>query len=194
MYHLLIIVVAIIAVVRGYRNGLTGQVTSVLGLAFGVICAHIFIPGLAPLFAQFVGDSAENDPGRYLAESSAAAAIYFTLYLLFKAITGIVRQAVDIVGKSLLDSIIGALFCLFNYTLMLSTLLNIGIGLNQSGSLMHDAQADDGNLVYLVVRLAPATLGSYSFADFAHESQLRDARKISLNFNTDKDVIYMSVI
>lgn len=179
MYHLLVIVVAILAVVRGYRRGLTGQVTSVLGLAFGVVIAHILVPGLTDALAGFCGYARNPARAQFLASNLAASAIYFIIYLIFCAITKIVRAAMNMIGTSLLDSIIGAMFCLYNYMLMLSAIFNVLVGWHPGSSLMHDGRSDDGNVVALVLKIAPAALGSESFADFAHSMQLEDARKIS---------------
>lgn len=195
MYHLLIIVVALLAVVRGYRRGLTGQVTSVLGLAFGVICTHIFIPGVSDLIGSVIGRSHLEEGGEYLAGNLAALLIYGCVYMLFRSITGIVRHAARMLGTSLLDSLMGAAFCIFNYLLVLSMILNVLVGYNPGSSLMRDGRSDDGNLVSLVLCIAPATLGSEDFSDFAHRMQLRDARKIScagdavINHRAARDVI-----
>ena len=45
---------------------------------------------------------------------------------------------------------------------------------------MRYGRADDGNVIEAVMWIAPAALGSESFGDFAHEEQLRQARKISM--------------
>ncbi|MDE6296047.1 MAG: CvpA family protein [Muribaculaceae bacterium] len=199
MYHLLIIVVALLAVVRGYRRGLTGQVTSVLGLAFGVICTHIFIPGVSDVIGSIIGRSHLEEGGEYLTGNIAALLIYGSVYLLFRSITGIVRQAARMLGTSLLDSLLGAAFCIFNYLLVLSMVLNVLVGYNPDSPLMRDGRSDDGNLVNLVLCIAPATLGSESFDDFAHRMQLRDARKIScageggINYHAGVDVISVAV-
>ncbi|MDE6843612.1 MAG: hypothetical protein K2J24_08810, partial [Muribaculaceae bacterium] len=41
-YHILALLAGIQALVRGFRRGLTRQVCALLGLAFGVVCAHLF--------------------------------------------------------------------------------------------------------------------------------------------------------
>lgn len=179
MYPLLVIAVAIFAVVRGYRRGLTGQVTSVLGLAFGVVCAHIFIPGLQDTMQTIVGAKHYALGGDFLTTNLAGGVIYIGIYLLFRLITKILRNLSFLKSSDLLNSIIGVVFCLCNYLLMLSICLNIIVGWDPESSLMHDGKADDGNIVGLVMQIAPPVLGSDSFDDFAYQVQLRDAKKIS---------------
>ena len=43
-FHIIVIAVAAVAVVRGWRRGLSGQAASVLGFAFGTVCAHVMAP------------------------------------------------------------------------------------------------------------------------------------------------------
>lgn len=194
MYHLLVIIVALLAIVRGYRRGLTGQVTSVLGLAFGVVCCHIFIPGMTGFFDGWHMIGHFRDGGEYLTSNLSGAIIFFGVYFLFRSITGILRKAADQLGTSLLDSIIGAVFCLYNYLLMLSIAFNVAVGWNTESSLMHDGRSDDGNLVNIVLRIGPAALGSVTFGEFSHEMQLRDARKISCNLDASSDVVNIELV
>ena len=56
---------------------------------------------------------------------------------------------------------------------------------------MRYGKADDGNICAFVVWLAPAALGSESFSQFAHEEQLREAKKISLNLRGEESVVTM---
>lgn len=179
MFPLLAIAVAIFAIIRGYRRGLTGQVTSVLGLAFGVICAHIFLEGGSDVVAMLIGRERLERSGRYLTENLSAAAVYATVYVVFRSVTGLVRAALKTLGSSLLNSLLGAAFCLYSYMLVLSMIFNVAVGWNPDSVLMHDGRSGDGNIVAVVLSISPAALGTVSFDEFAHEQQLRDARKIS---------------
>lgn len=179
LFHIIAILVAILAVVRGYRRGLTGMVTSVLGLAFGVICAHIFAKGAASLVSSLMPERVLERSGNYLAENIGAGLVFFIVYHVFNTITRIIRTAMGDLGSGLLNSIIGAFFCLCNYLLMLSIVYNIIVGWNPESALMHYGKADDGNIIEAVMWIAPAALGSESFSEFAHEEQLREAKKIS---------------
>lgn len=179
VFHIIAIFVALLGVVRGWRRGLTGLVTSVLGLAFGVVCAHIFCDAAAEMVEGLLPKGLSGRSGYYLASNLAAGAIYFIVYWLFRTITKIIRDALGEGSTALLNSLLGALFCVANYLLMLSVAYNIGVGLNPEGRLMRYGKADDGNIIEAVMWIAPAALGSESFGEFAHEEQLRKARTIS---------------
>lgn len=179
LFHIIAIMVAILGVIRGYRRGLTGLVTSVLGLAFGIVCAHIFCEGAAEFADKILPSGLTERSGYYLTSNLGAGAVYFLVYWLFSTITKVIRTALDTGGSGLFNSILGALFCVCNYMLMLSIAYNIGVGINPSGELMRYGRADDGNIIEAVMCIAPAALGCESFAEFAHEEQLRQARTIS---------------
>lgn len=183
LFHIIAIIVAILGVVRGYRRGLTGMVTSVFGLAFGVVCAHIFCDGASEVVAGVLPSGLTERSGYYLTSNLGAGAVYFIIYYIFRSITKVIRQALESDGSGLLNSLTGAFFCVSNYLLMLSIAYNIGVGLNPSSQLMRHGRADDGNIIEAVMWIAPAALGSESFSEFALEEQLRHARTISQNGN-----------
>lgn len=191
LYHIIAILVAAYGVVKGYRRGLTGLVTSVLGLAFGIVCAHIFLDGASDLVASILPDRVYARSQNYLSSNLGAGIVFFAVYLLFESITKIIRSAMDSLGSGLLNSLMGAFFCVSNYLLMLSIAYNIIVGWNPESALMRHGKADDGNIIEAVMWIAPAALGSESFSEFAHEEQLRQARKISCNHNADKNVRVM---
>ena len=189
LFHIIALAVAALGVVRGYRRGLTGMVTSVLGMAFGVVCAHIFCDALGDMLLGVIPPGDDPVARRYLALNLGCGIVFFSVYFIFRTLTRIIRDAMSSEGNGLLNSLMGTVFCVFNYLLMLSIAFNIGVGLDPSGPLMRFGKADDGNIISAVMWMAPACLGSGSFAEFAHLEQLRDARKISVNRCDDSDVI-----
>lgn len=189
LFHLIAIIVATMGILRGYHRGLTGMVTSVLGMALGIVCAHIFVDISTEFCLGFVSGIKSQTEARYLASNLGCGMVYGMVYMLFKSVTGIIRKAMTDSGAGLLNSIIGALFCVVNYMLMLSIAYNIYVGLNPHSSLMKYGRADDGNICSVVMWLAPAALGSETFADFAHEEQLEEAKKISFNHRRSGCVI-----
>ncbi len=189
LFHIIALCIAALGVLRGYRRGLTGMVTSVLGMAFGIVCSHIFMDGATSVIMDFLPYGARSRGAMYLASNLGGGMVFFIVYMLFKSVTGVIRQAMENVGTGLLDSLIGAVFCLVNYMLMLSIIYNILVGLNPESALMRYGRADDGNISSVVMSLAPIALGSCSFSEFAHEEQLREAKKISLNLCKPAGVI-----
>lgn len=188
LYHIIAILVAAYGVVKGYRHGLTGMVTSVLGMAFGIVCAHIFLDASTDIAASILPARVYSRSQTYLSSNLGAGVVFFVVYLLFESITKIIRAAMNTLGWGLLNSLLGALFCVSNYMLMLSIVYNVLVGWNPESALMKHGKADDGNIIEAVMWIAPAVLGSESFSEFAHKEQLRQAREISCNFNEVENV------
>lgn len=189
IYHLVAIMVAAFAVIRGYRAGMTGLVTSVLGMSFGIVCSHIFLEGATEIARSVLPGSLLARGGDYLASNVATGFVFAVVYSVFDGITTIIRKAMTRFGNGLLDSLLGVGFCLMNYLLMLSIVYNIIVGCNPESALMKHGKSDDGNIIEAVIWIAPACLGSESFSEFAHEQQLRDARKISSNILPPQNVL-----
>lgn len=192
IFHILAIAVAAWGVIVGYRRGLTGLVTSVLGMAFGVVCSHIFADGVAEALEGWVTaifpHSAEYSGGWYLASNLGCGAVYTGVFVLFRSVTGIIRNAMEGLSSGLLNSLLGTVFCVANYMLLLSICYNVLVGMNPESTLMRYGKADDGNICSAVMLVAPICLGSESFDEFVHEYQLREAKKISMNIAGDSTV------
>lgn len=191
LYHIIAICVATFAVVRGYRCGLTGLVTSVLGMAFGIVCAHIFLDASTEIACSVLPDTLLERGGDYLASNLGAGVVFAVVYSIFDAITAIIRKAMSDFGSGLLDSLLGVFFCVANYMLQLSIIYNILVGLNPESALMRHGKSDDGNIIEAVVWIAPACLGTISFDEFAHQEQLRAAKCISANYPASGGVLNM---
>lgn len=178
-YHILVIVVAALAVVKGFRRGFTGQISGILGLAFGTVCAHVFDVQAEEVVRMLI-PGLQGRPGSAFAYSVIAAAlVYLAVYLAFRLLTGVLRSAMQVFCIGMLDSLLGAAFCLVKYMLFLSLAYNLVLCVNPRSPLLKYATADDGNVVEIVMSLAPEMLGCGSFEDLFHLLQLRDARKIS---------------
>lgn len=179
LYSLVICAVALAAAVRGWRRGFTGQVCSVLGFAFGSVCAHIFAPDVAAFFRH----SSEGDPTYVSFKTSflSSAGVYVGIYALCIIATGIIRKALSVFDAGLLDSLLGALFCMFNWEVFMSILLNLVLCMNPEGELLRCCASGDANAPATVLLLAPAVIGSMDADDLHHLHQLRQARGISQN-------------
>lgn len=180
-YHIIVIAVAAFAVIKGFRTGFTGQISGILGFAFGTVCAHVFEPDAEEFLRHLF-------PGlRYAAGSAfiysvlASVIVYAFVYTIFKIFTQVLRSAMQVFYVGMLDSILGAMFSLLKYMLVISIIYNLLLCINPHSPLLKYASADDGNVVESVVLLAPGLLGCGSVHDLAHLLQLREAKKISCN-------------
>lgn len=183
-YHIIALVVVVVALLKGYCSGFTGQVSGVLGFAFGTVCSHVFSEE-AEGFIRWLAPGIGNVPGNtFIYSVLAVTVIYLAVFVIFRMLTGVLRSAMQVFGLGILDRLLGAGFCVVKYLLLLSIAYNLIVCINPRSPLMRYANADDGNIVEGVMLLAPEFLGCYSFTDLAHILQLREARRISVNQRT----------
>lgn len=180
-YHLIVIVVAAYAVIKGFRRGFTGQISGILGFAFGTVCAHVFEPEVEAFFRSLLPGLKHSIASAFTYTVLSAVTIYGIVYMAFMTFTKVLRSAMQVFYVGMLDSILGAVFSLLKYLLVLSIIYNLILCINPNSTLLRYATADDGNVVESVVALAPNLLGCGSAHDLAHLLQLREAKKISHN-------------
>lgn len=181
IYHLLVILIAMLGAIHGYRQGLTGQVSGVLGLAFGMVGCRVLMPVAMPEVEGVFPDLCQRVGGPLLIEMLTAAMLYTGLYLLLSITTGILRKTMEFFSGGLLNSIIGGMFCVVKYMMFVSIAYNLLVDYNPGLRLLKYGTDRDGNVVEAVMLLAPAALGTHGVDDIAHIKQMEDARCISQN-------------
>lgn len=178
-YTVVSIAVLLIGVVRGYRRGFTGLAPSVLALACGAVVANVAGEGAAAAMQGWLPVGEEDTFRPFMASFLPAAAVYCIAYTVVEVITGILRRILGVIGFGILNALSGAIFCSFNYLVWLSMLFNLIICLDHDSTLIRTLSHDDGNIVGVVLVVAPAVVGAESPAELNHAIQVRDARKIS---------------
>ena len=159
LYNLIIFAVAALAVVAGFRPGLSRQIPSAIGIAFGVVCARLLAPGLNQvLYGAFPSVHGQVEQ-RFVYDTISTAIVFFSVYAIFVTVTGFLGRILAEGMGTILDNIGGALFGLFKWMLFLSIAYNLLLALNSRSVLLQSARSDDGNAVEEVMMLSPALLG-----------------------------------
>lgn len=180
-YNILILALAIAGILRGFRRGLSGQVSAVLGFAFGAVCAHAFAPEFELVLRDWIPGISHKVGAGFIYSVIATGLIYIAVYCLFAGLTGILRGAMAVFHTGLLDSLFGAAFGCMKYLIGLSLLFNVIVCFQPDSVLLKSSTASDGNLIEGAMAIAPWVLGSLCYDDYAHILQLHEARKISKN-------------
>ena len=88
LYNLIIFAVAALAVVAGFRRGLSRQSPSAIGIAFGVVCARLLAPGLNQvLYGVFPSVHGQVEQ-RFVYDTISTAIVFFSVYAIFVTVTG----------------------------------------------------------------------------------------------------------
>lgn len=188
IYHIFVIALAAVALVRGYRNGLSGQAASVMGMAFGIVCAHVFIEPVRAWVWETWPSLASRFAGDILADMLAASAVYVAVFALFLPLGKVMRSAFSLFSSGVLDSIFGAAFCMFKYLFFISMAFNLLVDVNPYSSLVKYAEDHDGNVVEETMKIAPAAFTVPGVDELAHRRRLEEAKLISCNFSAVRDV------
>lgn len=178
-YNILILALGIYGILSGFRHGLSGQVCSVLGFAFGAVSAHAFGEPCEEMLRSWCPSIAHVVGGQFIYSVMAAAVIYIAVYYLFTLLTGALRGALQTFQVGMLDSLFGAAFGCMKFLIGLSLFFNIIVCIDPDSVLLKSSTASDGNLIEGVMALAPMMLGSLDYDDYSHIIQLHEARKIS---------------
>lgn len=189
LYHLAVIALAALGILRGYRSGFTGQVAAVLGLSFGVVSAHVFAePVEAWLWSVWPG-AGQRLGGDILLAMTAASIVCCAIYGVLAILAPVLKSAMSVFSTGMLNSLLGSVFCAVRYLFFLSMAFNLLVDFNPDASLLKHATDHDGNVVEAVMTLAPAALGVPGVEELAHRRQLEEAKRISCNFLQRPDVI-----
>lgn len=189
IFHIILIIVCVVGIFFGYRKGLIHQLASLLGLIFGIVGCQLFHEQVDEFLRDFLPGLGNSIESEYTYSILASAVIFLSIYLLFLLLGGILRSAMQMIHLGAIDSVAGAVAGAFRYLLILSIVYNLILAISPNSQLLKICNHNDGNIVEVVMSMAPALLNSESFNDLALKIQLEEAKKISSNNISPKNVI-----
>lgn len=189
LYLAIVIIVAIAAIFSGFRKGITGQISSLLGLAFGSVVARILAPELSSSFEWVKVVTPSPEFNNFASNLVCAIVIYCIVFIAFNFLSMILRGAMSVFQVGMFNRLVGGFFSLVKNLMWVSIFFNLLICFNPDSGLLRYERANDGNLVAAVMAITPGLLGCYGAEDFAHFHQLKEAKSISCNFNGPENVI-----
>lgn len=163
----------------GFRRGMAGQVCSLLGMAFGIVCARALMEDAEEVLRMLFPFLTGHVGSGFIYSTLAAGGVYVIVYVLFTTLTRTLRNVLRMFHVGILDSMAGAFFGALKYLVVLSIVFNCIVCVNPGSVLVKSSSDSDGNLLGGVMAIAPGILGSLSCSDFALLLQLHEARKIS---------------
>ncbi|MDE7346331.1 MAG: CvpA family protein [Muribaculaceae bacterium] len=179
IYHILVIAVGLVGIFRGFHAGMMRQVSSLLGFVFGIVAARALGPDFTAWLLGWFPHVYHPVAKTFFVSILGYGIIWGLCLLVFSMLTGILNFILGMIPVGIVNSIVGAAFCLLKYLMFLSILFDLALCRPFDSPLMHCARHDDGNLVDGVIRLAPELLGTMSADEYVHRVQLWEARTIS---------------
>lgn len=189
VYLILVLTVGVVSLAKGFRTGITNQLASLLGFAFGAVGSRVLNGEFVSSFGWVSGLTPAPELNHPAASLVCGATIYFVVFSLFSILSGLLRGAMSVFETGMFNRLLGAFFCCLKNLLWLSIFFNLLLCFSPKSELLRFERANDGNLVSAVMEMTPAILGCVGGEDFAHINQLREAKKISCNFRRERNVI-----
>lgn len=189
IYFVAVLIVAFWAVVSGFRKGITHQIASLLGFAFGAVAARILTPEFSQHFSWVTPLSQSPEFQEFSTNLVCAVCIYIVVFVLFYIFSGILQWILATIPVGMFNRILGSVFALTKNLLWLSIVFNLLLCFSSESELLRYERANDGNLMAAVMSMTHTFLGCDGAEEFAHFYQLKEAKSISCNFNKDNNVI-----
>lgn len=178
-YHIVVIAVAVWGILTGYRKGLIRLLGSVVAVAFGIVATRLIAPECFDAFEAMVPGFISGFQRPFVVQTLTCLVIYVLVTGIFELVAIPLGKLMKVVPAGIVNSIGGALFRMFQFLILVSLFFNLIVDLNPSGELTRSSRLHDGNVVEVVMQMAPAILGFPGAEEVAHYQQLEDAKKIS---------------
>lgn len=155
---IIILIVFAGSVLIGFRSGLLKQVGSLGGLVAGIVLCRI---GSAWLSAVIAGHEANGDPSAptYTDIVLAHLILFIAGFCCVKTVAHFCRQLTHALSLGIVDRLGGVLFCLFEWMLILSLILNLWLIIKPQTSIAAMSTLANGHAAPAIVSLAPKVLG-----------------------------------
>lgn len=158
---IIIIIVFIGAVIYGYWKGIIVQIGSLAGILLGILACRLFGPWLTDVLGGATGGSDAID--MHYVNGVVANVILFLLgFISAKLVARVIKSMTTAVKLSFIDKLLGVIFCLFEWFLILSILLNVWQVLRPGTDITSSSTLGKGRAAKAIVDLAPAVLGTDS--------------------------------
>jgi len=179
IYQIMVIVVSVVAILRGFHRGLARQVSDVLGFVFGLVAARTLGPDFETWLMGWMPQWYEPVAKTFFFSTLSYGLIWACFMGVCSFLTKILNKLLGLIPVGLMNSIGGTVFSLMKYLMFLSLLFDLAVCRPTDSPLMHCVRHDDGNLVDVVMRIAPGLLGSMTVEEYALKVQLWEAKSIS---------------
>lgn len=192
IYHIIIIAAGVYGIFRGWRCGFFGQTGGLLGMLFGIVFCRLFVKDGVVVAEEVCPSIADLFASDFIYTSLTALVIYTTVYFGFRLMSLVLNRVLSGLNPGPVNSLGGAALCLLKYVLFISLIYNVILAIFPGSALMKECRAGDGNMIELVMALAPALMDTYSPCDLALKYQLKEAESISYNISGNGCVISMA--
>jgi len=161
-FDILIAVLLIVTLIKGYSSGLVMQIATLAGVVLGAIFAGILSEFIAPTLLEWT--KAEPHIIAPLSYIIAFILIFIALILLGRSLQSIIK----VVKMNIVNRILGAIFCSLTGLIALSILLNIVIEFDKDKRIINESVRTQ-SLAYPFVKMASPLIIPYLKFDWYND-------------------------
>lgn len=145
-----------VSLIYGLYKGLISQLASLGGIVLGIVACRFFAPDAGRLVMQ-------TFPGTFASETSAniagAVILFLLVFFTVGAFASLARKLTHTLLLGWLDHLLGCVFCVFKWLLVMSIILNLWYMVSPSSPIFRTSTLMDGEMLPWIVRLAPEMFG-----------------------------------
>lgn len=156
---ILIILVFLAAGIYGYWKGMIVQLGSLAGILMGILMCRLFGPWLTDVLGGATAGGSTIDMG-YINSVIANVILFLLGFVGAKLVARLVKTVTTAAKMAVVDRILGVIFSLFEWFLVLSILLNVWQVLRPGINVTEGSKLGGGRAARVVMAIAPTVLGS----------------------------------
>lgn len=169
----IILALAAVSFVIGYRKGLLGQLGAIVAVAGGIIGSRLFTGPVLKWLNQhgylLTADTSQWTPYQYMPRILVSILLFIVIFILVKLLFNYTRLFFETLKLGIVNRLCGALFAMFVAFFCLSLFLNFCQFFKKDGWIIDGSTLGGGRPAQLVMNLAPAAMGTA--VDFMQRSQ-----------------------
>lgn len=166
-FDIIVGILLILAIIKGFKNGLIIELASLAALVLGLFGAIKFSSIAEKFLIQYIDSSHIG----LIAFIVTFIAIVIVIHLIAK----VVDKMVSAIALGVINRILGALFSMLKYAFIISVLLAILVSFEKTYSIIPEEQKDNSHLYEPLRSIAPSIFPYLQFDDV--KEQIDDARK-----------------
>ncbi len=156
---IIILVVIAGATIYGLYRGLIKQLSSLAAIACGVMGCRLFGDDVSLLAMPLMPDTLNNPT---IANFISIAILFILIYLTVELIASLLHSLSHALMLGWLDHLLGTVFCLFKWLLILSIILNVWQLVSPQNPIFSNSTLMDGEMLPGIMNIAPMLFGIVS--------------------------------
>lgn len=153
---IIILVVIAGAAIYGLYRGFIKQLSSLAAIALGVIGCRLFGNDVGVMAMSLMPDTLNNPT---IANFIGIAILFILIYLTVELIASLLHSLSHALMLGWLDHLLGSVFSLFKWLLILSIILNVWELVSPQNPIFSNSTLMDGEMLPGIMNIAPKLLG-----------------------------------